>query len=167
MSKTHGKGLFAARDIDKDERISYILGKIVERLPKTRGDSKKMRTWFGISRRLWINPERTAFKYLNHSCEPNAGIIGRKTLVAMQQIKKGIEITIDYSMSDADPYLAMNCHCGARLCRKIIRPIQALSPDVYHRHMPYIPRYFQQLYLRSYSDWGLKSIRELKRSRTG
>ena len=156
-SKTHGRGLFAAKNLEKDERISFILGKKIEWVPKNKADSRIMRTWFGLSRKLWINPENTAFRYLNHSCEPNAGIIGTKTLVATRRIKKNDEIKIDYSMSDADPYLAMKCACDSRRCRKVIRPIQTLPPDVFKRHMPYIPRYFRQLYLRSYLDWGLHS----------
>src|SRR3989344_1493341 len=157
-SRTHGKGLFATDNIKKDERISFILGKRVRRVPKTNADSRTMRTWFGLSRQFWIDPQNTPFRYLNHSCAPNAGIIGTKTLVAVRRIRKGEEITIDYSVSDADPYLSMKCVCGSRQCRKIIRAIQTLSPDVYKSRLPYVPRYFQQLYLRRYDNWGLQYL---------
>ncbi len=40
--------------------------------------------------------------YMNHSCDPNAGIINDRKLVASKDIHKGGEITIDYSTLDIE-----------------------------------------------------------------
>ena len=60
--------------------------------------------------------------YLNHSCEPNAGI--RKTnqqlfLFAAKPIAAEKEIVIDYStiLGDDDIW-TMRCNCGRSACRR-------------------------------------------------
>jgi len=39
----------------------------------------------------------------------------------------------------------------------VVRAIQTLSPGEYKQHLPYVPKYFQRLYLKSYANWSLKS----------
>jgi len=36
--------------------------------------------------------------FLNHSCEPNVGILGQIIFVAMRNIDSGEELTIDYAL---------------------------------------------------------------------
>lgn len=157
-SGIQGKGIYADEDIKTGELIQYISGKKVKKLPKDKNDSLSIPNWFGLSRQYWIDPEEGPFRYLNHSCEPNAAIKGTKSLVAMKPIKKGQEITMDYSMTDADPLWEMDCLCGTKSCRHTIRSIHSVSPEVFKSHMPYIPRYFQRVYLRNYVANRLKSM---------
>jgi SET domain-containing protein len=62
---------------------------------------------------------------INHSCNPNCGIRGERELVALRDIKKGEELSYDYSTvvgSDKpweEPWM-MLCLCGARNCRRRI-----------------------------------------------
>jgi len=37
---------------------------------------------------------------VNHSCDPNCGLVGAVLVVAMRDIEPGEEITFDYAMSD-------------------------------------------------------------------
>ena len=55
--------------------------------------------------------------YVNHCCDPNSGLSGQITLVAMRDIKPGEEITYDYAMSDGSPYDEFSCSCGSPHCR--------------------------------------------------
>ena len=55
--------------------------------------------------------------YVNHSCDPNAGLSGQITLVAMRDIRPSEEITYDYAMSDGSPYDEFTCSCGSPHCR--------------------------------------------------
>ena len=55
--------------------------------------------------------------YINHACEPNAGLDGQITIVAMQMIRPGDEVTIDYAMCDGSPYDEFDCACGSSQCR--------------------------------------------------
>ena len=65
------------------------------------------------------NEEVEDTDYLNHSCNPNCGIRGSITIVAMRDIEEGEEITIDYAMAESSDY-EMKCDCKSVLCRKAI-----------------------------------------------
>ncbi|MBI3544348.1 MAG: SET domain-containing protein-lysine N-methyltransferase [Deltaproteobacteria bacterium] len=71
----------------------------------------------------------------NHSCNPNAFIRGKVTLVALRNIRVGEEITYDYSTTMADgalieslghPVWSCRCKCGARNCVGRIDQFQRL-----------------------------------------
>ena len=47
--------------------------------------------------------------FINHSCEPNAGLDGQIAIVALQRILPGQEVTIDYAMCDGSPYDEFDC----------------------------------------------------------
>lgn len=150
-SKIHGKGMLAGEDIRMGERIQCIKGKPVKNVVRSKADSRAIKHWIGVTKRFWMNTEGTPFRYINHSCNPNAAIMGTKTAVAMKDIAKDEEITIDYSMSDADPFWpGVSCRCGSKSCRKRIRAIYTVPPEVFKKHLPYVSRYFQRLYLRNY-----------------
>lgn len=149
-SGIHNKGIFATELLPKGGRITSISGIKVKKLPKTKKDALSIPNWFGVGRAIWIDPGDSIFRYLNHSCEPNAAIIGTKTLVAMRDIKTEEEVTIDYSMTDADPLWEMQCFCNAKQCRKTIQSIQFVPIPVFKKHMPLIPRYFQRVYFRNH-----------------
>lgn len=58
--------------------------------------------------------------YVNHSCEPNAGLSDSITLVAMRDIHPDEEICFDYAMSDSTDYDEFTCGCQTPSCRGII-----------------------------------------------
>lgn len=149
-SKIHGKGVFAAEDIKRGEKIQYINGEKVKKVVKSKAESKKIENWIGMGKSLWINTKGTPFRYINHSCYPNAAITGTKTVVALEDIKSGSEINIDYSMTDADPYWHIKCHCGAKNCRKEIRAIYTVPPEVFKRHFQFVSKPFQKIFIKNY-----------------
>ena len=103
---------------------------------------------FGPGR--WIVPAADCpWRYINHSCEPNCGLKGR-TVVALRRIRKGEEITIDYSTTEEDPYWRMSCSCGSLRCRKQIGAIHTLPRSSFSRHLPLIPRFLRLAYARAH-----------------
>src|SRR5436190_19810813 len=80
---------------------------------------------------------------LNHSCDPNVGVRGQITFVAMSDIPAGTELTIDYAMIDGDPSERMQCACGARECRKIITGNDWRLPELQRRYAGYFSLYLQ------------------------
>jgi hypothetical protein len=54
---------------------------------------------------------------INHSCDPNCGLLGQLLVVALRDIEVGEELTFDYAMSDGADYDEFECHCGAATCR--------------------------------------------------
>lgn len=148
-SKLHGKGIFAKKDIEKGESIALIKGQIIDHIVVDKKTSAVGPNWIGIGKHKWIDPKIT-FDYINHSCNPNTGIKGAKTVVALKNIKKNEEISIDYSITEEDILwkLPKKCKCGNKKCRKIIKSIQFLPKKVYTSYLPYIPRYFQKVYIK-------------------
>ena len=59
----------------------------------------------------------TVYSAAEGSCEPNVGVRGQVTFVAMRAIAAGSELTIDYAMIDGDPAERMECACGIASCR--------------------------------------------------
>jgi len=148
-SRIDGHGVTAREDIKKEEMIQYIKGE-AKYLPITsKEESLSYPNWIGIGKNKWIDPN-TPNQYLNHSCEPNAGIKGSVTMIALKNIKKGEEITIDYSITEGDDLWEMKCSCGVKSCRKIIRSIKYMPIKQFNNCLPYIPTFFKKIYLKEH-----------------
>ena len=85
-SAIHGKGLFALKNIKKDQIIGHF------KANKTTKTSAYV---------LWMNDNLSvevegSLKYINHSKYPNACYYDDLTVVALKNIKKGDEITHNY-----------------------------------------------------------------------
>ena len=144
-SKIHRKGVFASQDIKKGEIVGIIQGPKKFKINRNKHDALTHPDWVGFKMHTWIDPV-PPYKYLNHSCNPNVGIRGHKTLVAIRDIKKDKEITIDYSIIEADPRWYIECSCKAKNCRGVIRSIQYLPKKIYNNYLPFISKEFQNLY---------------------
>lgn len=144
-SGIHNKGIFATRDIRRGELIDYIRGPLRHLHIKSKEDADIGPDWIGVSARTWINP-KWPFNYINHSCNPSAGIEGKIRCRAMRDIKKGEEITMDYATTEVSPFWKMRCQCKQPHCRKVIRAIQFLPNRRFKAYLPFVPTYFQKVY---------------------
>ena len=142
---TKGKGLFANKKIAKEERIFVARGKIISSFY---GEEYHIgHRWIGIGPSKWLSPDRdNALWFLNHSCAPNAGRKGLRTIVAMKTIQKDEEITLDYSTTEEDPHWRMRCYCAHHHCRETIRAVQYLSPKLFKKYQKYLPDFLQRAY---------------------
>jgi SET domain-containing protein len=116
-SKIQGKGVFANRNFKKgdivmkwDDSVVYT-EKEAKKIPMSR---RKYLVFYKGSYIMAQPPE----KYLNHSCRPNTRE-GKLCDIALRGIKKGEELTTDYSI-DAPPHIKMKCRCGCKRCKKIV-----------------------------------------------
>jgi SET domain-containing protein len=109
-SKIHGRGLFATPDIAKDGIVAIKGGHIVDRETLRRDITPRLgQVEIQIGNDLFIAPVTDAERelsmlYTNHSCDPNIGIRGEITFVAMRDIRTGEELTHDWTMTDNDDY---------------------------------------------------------------
>jgi len=74
---------------------------------------------------------------VNHSCNPNAGLVitGHDVkLIALRDIAPSEEICFDYSTTMDEDDFEMPCLCGDRLCRKVIRDFKHLAPETKRRY---------------------------------
>lgn len=126
-----GKGLFATKNIKENE---IILKNNIQKLKKlTLKDISKLpekvqehADYAGKDRYVI---DFSPSSYINHSCNPNSAwkskFIGKTTLYAQRNIKKGEEITVDYALNAVDQFgdnsfWKMKCQCKSKNCRKII-----------------------------------------------
>lgn len=141
-SNIEGKGVFASLDIEKGEIICRMKGKPVsiEKL-KQMYESQEVRVDdpFQIKNDTYLILD-IPYLLINHSCSPNSGVRGRLTLVAIKDIKKGEEITYDYSTTEwSDKSLwkinwqeewVIKCNCNSENCRKEVREFPLLPSDL-------------------------------------
>jgi len=82
--------------------------------------------------------------FINHSCEPNAGLNGQIVIVAMRRIMPGEEVTIDYAMCDGSPYDEFDCACGSESCRGKVTGDDWRDPVLWERYAGYFSPYLQR-----------------------
>ena len=70
---------------------------------------------------------------LNHSCDPNLGWAGERTLVALRDIAAGDELTVDYATMTVAPW-EMDCRCGSAGCRGVVTGDDWRRPDLQERY---------------------------------
>ncbi len=80
-----------------------------------------------------MGPSGKLDDYINHSCNPNSGLIIKNekvNLIAIKNIKNGKEITYDYSTTINEDNWKMRCNCGSKICRKIIKDFKYLPKNI-------------------------------------
>lgn len=82
--------------------------------------------------------------YINHSCDPNAGLHGQVVVVAMRPIGPDEEVTIDYAMCDGSDYDEFDCACGASCCRGRVTGEDWRIPSLWRRYAGYFSPYLQR-----------------------
>lgn len=89
-------------------------------------------------------PTREPGDSINHSCEPNLGLVSATRLVARRDIAPGEELTYDYSTSDSSPYDEFDCACGTPRCRGRLGGRDWMRHDIQRAHAgwfsPYLAR---------------------------
>jgi hypothetical protein len=121
-SSTEGFGCFAVEDFKAGERV-VIPGELIK--DAIDYDSN---TCMEVDYDTVWEPA-TPFKFLNHSCDPNAqfevlDLNGPPELIARRDIKSGEEVTINYGW-DVDDKIP--CRCGCACCRGIIGAVELVA----------------------------------------
>ena len=79
--------------------------------------------------------------FFNHSCEPTCGFdMGSPfCVVAITDIIAGDELTYDYQFMDTEPsfYDGINCKCGTKKCRGVLRFDQYRNVDWQRKYYKY------------------------------
>jgi uncharacterized protein len=135
-TKRYGKSIFANQNIQKDEIVFTIQGPIVK---------KPSIYTVPIDHDLYVDPSSPG-KFLNHSCEPTCGIKNKTQVIAMHDLRKDDEITIDYAMivpQYDEKKLKQNitCHCGSKKCRGEFGSYKALPANLRQKYKGYISDY--------------------------
>jgi len=144
-----GKGVFADKDFKRGEKIIDFKGKLMKREELPKLDKPEDDRYVQIDKNGYLGPSNDFDDLFNHSCNPNSGLIiknGKGTLIAIKNIKKGEEITWDYSTTMDEDNWEMDCLCGTKNCRKRIRDFKYLPENIQQKYVKLgiVPQYILQ-----------------------
>lgn len=147
-----GYGVFAGKSYKKGEVVWTLSGK---KMTSKSVEVLKAKYVRGVIDPLQIGPQEYILLdnpsiYFNHSCDPNTGVRHTSTLAALKNIKKGDEVTYDYSTTIDETF---ECKCGSKKCRGGIYDFRAL------------PKKTQQYYFvnRAIPDFIIKRLVKINR----
>lgn len=141
----NGQGIFAKEDIKKGEIVFIKGGHILTR--NEIFSSGVINSYFPISDEYYLGAknkeEEDKIKlYQNHSCNPNVGLHGEITFVAMRDIHKDEELTVDYAFIDNEEY-SFKCTCGSDNCRGTITGFDWKIKDLQEKYYNYFAQYLK------------------------
>jgi len=138
-SPIEGTGIFASKDFAKGEAICKFRGeKITFEELKKRYDKgeEKVCNPLQISEKMYLDLEKP-YVCSNHSCSPNCGLRKVGEMFALKNIKKGEELTYDYSTTEwtyekFGKYKdwAVECNCKSKKCRGTVGQFSTLDPKL-------------------------------------
>jgi uncharacterized protein len=138
-SKIKGEGLFSAGHIAEGEHIFTVLGKPIQH-QYSKDFAMEGSNWVGSTLNEWIAPEpQNPIHSINHSCNPNCFINETFAVIAFKPIHAHEELLIDYSTTEIDPYWQMDCNCGEKNCRKVLKSFQYLPFELQFKYRKFIP----------------------------
>ena len=116
-SRIQGKGVFANANFKKGDIVMKWDASMMLTKKEAKLIPKRYRKYLVCHKGKFIMSQAPE-KYLNHSCDPNTKE-GNLCDIAIRNIKKGEELTTDYS-TNALPQLKMKCNCKSKKCKKVI-----------------------------------------------
>ena len=123
-SNINRRGLFANKDIKKDTKIIYYIGKIITK-KQTEKDPKfnngKAIYLFNINNKYDLDGDFTynTARLINHSCNPNCEVESKGLklwISSIRDIKKNEELSYDYGFGFDENYKEFPCKCGSNNC---------------------------------------------------
>lgn len=139
------KGMFAKELIHKGEIVYIKGGHVIKR--DELYSSAVINSYLPISDGYYIGAlnaeeEEDIKLYNNHSCDPNCGMHGEITFIAIRDIMPDEELTIDYAFIDNEDY-SFECHCGSSQCRHKITGFDWKIKELQQKYYPYFAQYLK------------------------
>lgn len=150
QSNISGQGLVCVEAVKKGEIIAIKGGHIIDiKIFEESYESVVGMTLLQIDDNFVIAPlEKTEIEdctiYLNHSCNPNVGIRGEITIIAMRDIQAGEEVVIDYAFIQNNEDEPMLCNCGSETCRRTITGKDWQIKDLQNKYGRYFSAFLRE-----------------------
>lgn len=138
--------MFATDKIRKGEIVFIKGGHILRR--EQFFSSDKINSYLPIDDNFYLaalseDEEPNVKLYNNHSCDPNCGLRGEITFVAIRDIEKDEELTCDYAFIDNEDY-EFECNCGSLGCRHRITGRDWKRPELQEKYRKYFAAYLKE-----------------------
>jgi len=137
--------VYARQGVMVGERLAVWGGEVITWDTLAQLPSEVRRLTLQVEEELYlVSLQEGPGDWVNHSCNPNAGLSGQIVLVAMRDIAPGEEICFDYAMTDGSPYDEFECECGAANCRGRVTGNDWLRPELRESYAGYFSPYLQR-----------------------
>ncbi len=137
----YGQGVCANKDIKEGEIIRKFKGEIIslkECLKRVKRGIMGNDDGFQIGNEKYLVLDNISI-YFNHSCNPNGAFRKDTELVAIKNIKKGQEITYDYSTTVGPNITSkmwtMPCNCKSKICRIEIGNVLTVPKNILRKYL--------------------------------
>jgi len=143
---TGGKAVYVREPIEPGELIAVWSGRVISTEELDELPEEIRRHTVQVEERLYLaslTPDEPP-DFINHSCEPNAGLEGQLAIVALQRIHPGEEVTIDYAMCDGTAYDEFECACGSPICRGRVTGEDWRNPILWERYAGHFSPYLER-----------------------
>lgn len=136
-----GEGVYATREFQPGETV--LVGFILSEVSGNHSHATQ------VGRNRFVQHGGLNSK-LNHSCDPNCGVVlnseGANDFVAMRRIEKGEELVFDYAMRNyVIEHFPKVCMCGAECCRGRITGYKDLPDVVRRKYRGFIAPYLLEM----------------------
>lgn len=148
-SNIHGRGVHTSSDLPK-HTIIIVWGGVLLTTDDVAAGIGVPHTLVAVAEGLWLSApssdEMSIDDFVNHSCDPNIGMLDETALITIRDVAAGEELTADYCIwLDNDQYeMKHNCRCGAGICRSKIKGTDWASPAVQERLLPYMSPFLKK-----------------------
>ncbi len=151
-TKKYGMGIYAKKEIKKDEKIAMFGGCVMTRKEEDDTPPDLYDNAIQIDDNLVIGTknknEVEDATMLNHSCNANTYVKGQILLVAIRDIKQNEQVTLDFSTvlfhpKGVRPY-RLKCLCGEKSCRGIITDNDWKNKEIQKKYKGYFPLHIQE-----------------------
>ena len=121
-TRDHGRGVFAAKDIEAGTVIGDYLGTIVHEDDEDEIKHGLYYLYFNEKATIYASPREKGIHLINHSCAPNCWMRtwkGRTLYFATRHIFKGEQVTVSYLLGTAEDEeipCQHTCKCGTLVC---------------------------------------------------
>jgi len=152
----YGKGVFAGRGFRKGDKILAFSGPVIHRSQLPIPILPENDYYLQIGEDFFLGPSGEPDDFVNHSCDPNAGVIvqfNSAILLAIHPIKWGDEIFFDYSTTMDNAPCEIDCHCKSPSCRGRIENFLLLPVPVQQKYVQLgiVPDYILKKFLKKYA----------------
>lgn len=140
-----GNGIYTLQPVKQGELIAVFGGVVYEWDAFIHLPDRERSLCIQVEDRHFLVPRPIGEgDYVNHSCNPNAGLSGQIGLVAMRDIKAGEEVCFDYAMCDTMPYDEFECECGSATCRGNVGGNDWQKPELQKRYAGFFAPHVQR-----------------------
>lgn len=139
-------GIFAQEWVKTGELLLVWGGNILTGEQLEKAPAELIRFSVQVEENLYLTTVTTpsTADFVNHSCEPNAGLSSSISLVALRPIAPGEEVCYDYATSDGSAYDEFECACGTPSCRRRVTGNDWQRPELQIRYAGYFSPYLQR-----------------------